>query len=84
MQRIRNNHESDKVSERQVKASCKHQRRGSHQNKSGDRRDATFRRNRNCIYRPDKRPGMNIVRKQTDVTNENLYRGCGWEMEEVS
>ena len=84
MQRIRNNHESDKVSEKQVKASCKHQRSSANQNERRNRRDATFRRNRNCIYRPDKRPGMNIVRKKTDVTNETLYRGCGWEMEEVS
>ena len=84
MQRIRNNNNSDQVPERQVKASDKHQCSSAYQNKSGDRRDASFRRNRNCIYRPDKRPGMNIVRKQTNVTNETLYRGCGWEMDEVS
>ena len=84
MQRVRNNHTSDQVSERQGKASDKHQRCSTHQNKIGDRRDATFRRNRNCIYCPDKRPGMNIVKNLTDVTNETLYRGCGWEMDEVS
>ena len=51
--------------------------RTEHQNTERGQRSHK-RAAKNFLYRPDRRPGLKILRKLSDITEDTLYRGSGF------